>query len=717
MADDMENMAPADGDFAPDEEEKSSATNRDAELSKRKGIREQVLKIGKLVEKGFENQKQRAEINLDHWDSYNGQLSDRQFYNGTSQLFMPFTHDALEARKTRFSNQLFPQNGRYVEVTTEDGDIPHATMAILEHYVRHLRLKSQVIEPLILNGDIEGHYTVYVGWEEHTRTVTRRVDRPLEVDGMEVPEDVEGPIEDMEEEEINDAYPVVEVIADNDFLLLPSTARDIDHALAIGGSATVIRRWSKEEIKRRADKGEIDKTSAERLGRAMSRKDQAARTNTAKKLASAAGIKLEGDDKLAVIYEVWTNLKTNDGYRLCRILWAGEEYTLSVKRGPYWCDMCPIISSPQDKVAGVFKGRSPVGDVLDLQIFANDTINEAADSAHFSALPIIMTDPAKNPRVESLVLGPAAIWKTSPNDTQFAKFPEMWKDGIERSMTIRGQIFQTLGVNPAMIPGTTGGKQKRNQAEIAQEQQVDILTTAAAVMVLEENLLTPLLTRFLEYDHQFRDKSIMVRSFGEVGRKAVMEEVEPLQVNRRYEFRWFGVEAARNAAQMQQQIAGINVMRSIPPNLYPGYKLNLAPVIVQMMEGLFGPRIAPLVFVEEQAMSVDPKVENEMLLHGFDAPIHPPDNDMEHLQVHMEAMQQGDPHGTIRKHVTLHMQAMQMKAAAAQNQAKGPGQPSQGGPGPAPGGQPGPPQSQPGAPGQIPPDQLSAAGAPQMPRK
>src|SRR5204862_439624 len=133
------------------------------------------------------------------------------------------------------------------------------------------------------------------------------------------------------------------------------------------------------------------------------------------------------------------------------------------------------------------KGKAPADPVLDLQVLANDVINEAADSAHFSALPIIMTDPEKNPQIDSLVFGLGAIWKTDPQSTQFAKFPEMWKDGLERAMAIRGQIFQTLGVNPAMIQAMTGGKNKRNQAEVAQEQQVDILTTAAAVKVVERS--------------------------------------------------------------------------------------------------------------------------------------------------------------------------------------------------------------------------------------
>jgi hypothetical protein len=403
--------------------------------------------------------------------------------------------------------------------------------------------------------------------------------------------------------------------------------------------------------------------------------------------------------------------------RLCRIYAAGREHVLSVKRCPFWCDQVPVLSVAVDKQAGVFNGRAPLADVLDLWILANDMTNEAADSAHYSAAPIIMSDPAKNPRVSSLVFSPLAVWLTSPNDTSFAKIPEMWREGFERVLEVRSQIFQTLGVNPSMIPGTTGGKKKMSQAEVAQEQQVDLLTTVSAVEVIEDNILTPLVSRILEYDHQYRDNALTVRGFGEVGRKVIMEEIEPQQVHRRYDFRWFGVEGARNAAQMQQQIAAVNVVKGIPPQQYPGYKLNMAPVITQMFENVFGPRIAPLVFSEETAITVDPYLENEMLVHGFDAKVHAGDDDMQHLQVHMQAMQQTmDPHGTIRKHMGEHQHQLQMKQQAQAQQGQGQPGGAPGG-GPQAGGQPGMPQSQPGAPGQIPPDQMAAAGAPQMPRK
>ena len=242
---------------------------------------------------------------------------------------------------------------------------------------------------------------------------------------------------------------------------------------------------------------------------------------------------------------------------------------------------------------------------------------------------------------------------------------------------------------------------------------------ADAVTVVEEQILTPILQRFADYDHQFRNDEILVHSFGEVGQKAIMETIPPQQVGNRYTFRWFGVEAARNAAQMQQQIAGINVVKEIPPQLYEGYKLNLAPMLVQMFENLFGPRLAPQLFSEINQPSVDPMVENDMLAHGFPVHVHPADEDQMHMQVHMQAMQMGDPHGTFRNHMQDHQKQMLAKAMAAQQAqgAPGGGGPAMGGRAPEAGAQPGQTSNIKGPPGMIHPDAMAAAGGLQAPRQ
>jgi len=248
-------------------------------------------------------------------------------------------------------------------------------------------------------------------------------------------------------------------------------------------------------------------------------------------------------------------------------------------------------------------------------------------------------------------------------------------------------------VAPAAI--TTGGaaaKSKPSQAEIAQEQQIDILTTADSVTVVEEGILTPLLELFVEMDHQYRDEDIMVKQYGRMGVEATMELVPPIQYNTRYQYRWFGVEQARSAQQIQQQIAGMNVIRGIPPEQLNGYKVNLVPVVTQLVENTFGPRLAPQIFLSpEQQMPVPVDSENNLLLAGYEVPVHDLDDDQAHIQAHTAILQtpEGKNAPNAKKtlaHIFAHMQAIAKKQQAAmQPQGGAPGIP-----GGAMGGQPQP---------------------------
>lgn len=695
---------------------------RDEELGKRPKVREHIIKVATDVEKAFVDQHERSDAIMDQWDVYNCKLTGRQFYDGNTRIFVPIIRDAVRARRTRFLNQIFPMSGRYVEVTTSDIDLPEAQMSLAEHYIRASKLRTEVMPALLTSGDVEGQYSIYVTWEEIEKRVAKRVDKAFEADGLQFEEI--GVSEDMEEETIIDAGPKVEVISDNDIIILPVTADSIPEAIAVGGSVTIARRWTKAQIKKMKADGDILPDVADDMVKAMNAKRDTPNNDTPKKMADAAGIKTGGGDKFVLVYEIWTHVKVGGETYLCRAYYGGDSNVLGVKRNPYWCDEVPLISCPVEKIAGVFKGQAPVTSCMDMQILANDAVNEGADAAHFSAMPIIMTDPEKNPKVGTMVLGLASIWETSPKDTQFAQFPELWNAAVTRVQACKEQIFQSLGVNPAMIPQNTGVKNKRNQAEIAMEQQVDLLTTADAVTTLEEGILTPLIQRFMAYDHQFRDRALTVKHYGEMGIKANMEEIPPVQMNHRYEYRWFGVEAARNAQQIQQQIAMANVIKGIPPQMLPGYRLNMVPLVNRLADNSFGHRLAPLIFEKVQGVTVPADVENQLMTQGFETPVHPDDNDMEHLQAHMQAIQLGDFHGHMRTHIMLHQQQMQAKAQAAQAQMqpKGlPGGPGGAGPGvagsPRPGAQPAMPRQMKQPEGAIPPDSMGKAGVIAMPRR
>lgn len=704
-----------DGDEDSDEPE-----GRREELCRKPKVRDAFLKIADRVENGYGGQSDRANDTMDYWDCYNSKLTGKQAYNGNSQIFVPIINEAVNARKTRFVNQVFPRSGRNVECITSD-EKPYDLMALLEHYVRATKLRTQIVPALTKNGDIEGQYNLYVSWSETERNVVYRTTGKLEIEGEQV-EGIDDDAQDIEEEQLVVGCPTVEVLADCDVLILPSTADSVEAALAGGGSATIIRRWSKERIEQAIDDDEIDKEEGDALLTAMADDDKnAGEVNQKKKHVDASGIQGQGDKRHVNVYETWTVLKLEEGMRLCRTYYAGKERVLSIRRNPNWNDRCPLLSAPLDKVAGAFKGISKIaGGVADLQYAANDAVNEGWDSAAYALMPIVMTDPTKNPRVGSMVLNLAAVWETSPRDTQFANFPKLWADAFGLVSAAKNEIFQVLSVSPAIIPQSTGGKNKRNQAEIANEQQVDILSTADVCTNLEDEILTPLLRWFVDLDHQHREDELTVRGYGNMGLRAAMQKVPPIQSDKRYEFRWFGVEAARNAQQIQMQIAALNVVRGIPPQQYQGYELNIVPVIQNMLESAFGPRSTPEIFKDiKSKLTIPPEIENDFLSEGLTLPVHELDEDQEHMKKHLEALKGGDPSGSVREHLMMHRQQMMKKLAMQQQMVQGmqgaPGVPGGGGPGvagsPRPGAAPGMPRGGQNPPGAVHSDRLQDASA------
>lgn len=704
--------------------------DRDEELSGRAGVRKQLLETFEIVEKAFEDQHDRSNNLMDYWDIYNCVLGSKQFYSGNSKIFVPIVYNAVTARVTRFVNQIFPNGGRNVEATGADGSIPHGTIGLLEHYIRKAKLRTEVMPALMRNGDVEGQYNVYVSWEKQKRHVVQRSKKPVEVEieGMQV-QAPDQTVDSVDEITVEVGAPMVEVLADTDIVVVPATVDSLEQAIAVGGSVTIMRRWTKSRIRQMIREKQITKAAGEKLVLELQQElGESPRADKAKRMTDAAGVR-NGRGAFAQVYETWTVLKVGKEHRLCRAYYGGSDNILGCKRNPNWADKLPLLSCPVKKVQGSFKGRSQIEPVADLQYFANDTANEGADSAAYALMPIIMTDPAANPRVGSMILSMAAIWETSPKDTQFAQFPELWKQALELVASTKAEIMQTLGVNPAMIT-QSGGAKKNNQASIAAEQQVDLLTTADAVTVVEEGILTPLLNRFVEMDHQYREEDLVVPMYGEMGERARMENVEPLAFETRYQYRWFGVEAARGAQQIQQQIAGMNVLRGIPPQQLNGWKLNIVPIISQLVENVFGPRLAPLIFESPaQQMPVPIDMENQLLMTGYDVPTHEMDDDMAHIQGHQMLLQAGQNAQArkIQAHVFAHMQQAMRKQMAMQQPPGGgmpgipggmPGQPPQAGPGvagtPRIGAQPGVPRTQ-GPPGMIHQDRMSDPAA--MPRK
>jgi hypothetical protein len=284
-----------------------------------------------------------------------------------------------------------------------------------------------------------------------------------------------------------------------------------------------------------------------------------------------------------------------------------------------------------------------------------------------------------------------------------------------------------------MLPQQTRAS-KPNQAMIAQEQAVDLLTTAMCVSVIEEGILTPAVEWTVDLDYQFRDRDLTIRMFGEEGRRAAMEEVGPLQNRSGFTFGWRGGEQVRQNAATQQGGTGmLNVMMN--PQMQQllgaqGLQFTPGKLIQQMISNALGPEMgAASLHDRRDQLTISQDKENEMLALGLEVPVHPMDPDEMHIPVVMQMIQEtGDPHGVGRVHLQQHLQQRAMKAQAQMMQQQ---MMQQQGAGQAPGGgrPPGASAPQPGAspagprlvakqpPGAIHSDRMPAAGGIAPPRK
>jgi hypothetical protein len=725
-----------------EDETREALTERPSERERKDDLLDEAAKkwLTKrfdMVARGFEDQADRSNKLSDYWNTYNCERDENGYYNGEAEIYVPTIHDAVKAIGTRWGNQLMPQIGRYVECTPTDGQQPYEILALANHYIKRAKFKTNVLKPLIRNGIIEGQYNLYLGWQQLTRVIVSRETKGESLGG--------GPeIVDISEEEIIEGRPAFEVLHDADVLVIPQTADSIDEALEEGGMVVIVRRYSKEGFLKLVEDEDLD-VEEEKDGELplifSVSPEMTGLQDQEKALARDVGIKTRG--KHAILFEVWQKVPLDDrGFDeddgetlLCKTWYALNREPIGCKRNPHWNDRCPLLSEPVEKQAGVFKGKSQIEAVAQLQYESNDAANETADVDHMTAMPIVLDKAQEGNGTRIIAKG--AFWRYTDQKPEILVMPSLHERGAMRVSNARQLIFQSLNVSPAMLPQQTGGSHRRNQAEVAMEQQVDLLTTAEDVDVLD-SLLCDAIEWVIDMDHQYRDRDLVVRQFGKLGVVASMVDVPPLRNRHQYNFMWVGAQQMRmNVAMQQQGTALINVARGLGDQLkQEGMQLRLGAILEYQFAATFGPDVARQTLVDmRHELSMNPETENKLLAEGHAMPVNMFDHDQMHLQAHSQAMQQGgDLHGTFFAHIQQHVQQMTMKAMAQQQQmmqqggAPGvPGNPGVAGtPRPAgprlagtpPGARPTPPRAGPKMAGRIPATAMPAAGATNvMPRK
>lgn len=684
-------------------------------------VYKEAAKFYETIAQAYKNREEADQAIAEYWAIYNCEPDENQQYVGNSKGYLPFVNDAINARTKRAVKQLFPTKYKHVEAVGSDGVNPQPQLALLEHYIRTTKLKS-ICRSMLAAGDVTGQWNVYIDWQNTTRNVTGVVKRNkiLETEGGEKLEVDSDEVETVtEDEEITEAGPDIVDFATEDLVVIPPTCNDINKA-----EVTSLKlRMSKELVERLVKDGVfiLPNDEMDEVADWVKAKKGEEKVVPEKKRSYEAGIKVEGTYKYALIYWAQAFLEyepAKDGKKgktcLFDIYYAGENNIVGIVKAPQWGQKRSIISAPVDRISGSFNGISKIDKIKFLQWNANDFWNMGQDSAMYSLLPVVMTDPEKNPNYALMVYGLAAVWPVDPNSTKFTSFPSLWKDAVQMCQAIEGQINKALDVTDMMLGRTPAGR-KNNQMVGAQQQEQSIPIIDHATR-FEEEILNPLIERMFEYDAQFRDKDLTIVTQGEIGVKAEMQAIPVQQWGERYFFQWTGTSFTMGMQQMQQQIATMNVLRGIPPQQLNGRRLDITPILEVLVENVFGAEMGGKILIDDRnKFTIPPEIEDEMMVNGIMAEVHESDDDAQHMQVHQQAGQQsGDPAGLIRTHIQAHMQQMMKKRQMAAPPPPGqPGVPGGAGPGvagsPRPGAQPAPQRPMQNPPGAVQQDAMMGA--------
>ena len=151
--------------------------------------------------------------------------------------------------------------------------------------------------------------------------------------------------------------------------------------------------------------------------------------------------------------------EVDDEIRLTRTYFAGEEdYPLLQAATPIWCDRCPVISGPVEKIPGVFKGTSLIKPGSDLQIQANDAMNQGADTLSYRLEPGHHCRPGGGGTLGEPDADLGAIWPAARDKAKVMEFPDIGQAPWQSARIARNEIFQSLSVNSGMIPGRRRGR-------------------------------------------------------------------------------------------------------------------------------------------------------------------------------------------------------------------------------------------------------------------
>lgn len=321
------------------------------------------------------------------------------------------------------------------------------------------------------------------------------------------------------------------------------------------------------------------------------------------------------------------------------------------------------------------------GEMTDrLQIILNDSVNQDQDASTFANNPVMVVDPNYCEDYQSIALFPGAKIPAPPEAVKFDRPPDAAYGQKEKIAYYARLIDECLGSPTSTSASPAASGQPRGARTFGGMQLLQQLASSDTKEIVEfqEDLVwEPLLGDIARMNAMFLSDEKTLRMTGTKG--------APLVVNREtfkgdYAYEWKGTETVRNQTLLSaQMLVALNIMRGINPATTGGRIPNIAFVFEEWwsFQGLKG---KDKLFLGTPPISVEPRVEHELLGVGRAITVSPLDNDAQHSVAHMQFLQTLQPGSPEFMHLQQHLQEHQESAVhkqmaqqmLAMQQAQGP---------------------------------------------
>lgn len=378
------------------------------------------------------------------------------------------------------------------------------------------------------------------------------------------------------------------------------------------------------------------------------------------------------DSDFLFLTECYVNFDLRDGLGVAPTLLtlAWESVPVRLQRNAY--ERPPYRVGKDAELPEEFFGHPRTEATERLQIILNDSTNQDLDASAFANNPMVVVDPNYCEDYQAIALFPGAKIPAPPEAVKFDRPPDAAFSQKEKIAFLNQMILEQLGSPSGASPSPAASAQPRGARTFGGMQMLQMLAGSESKELVEfqEDLVwEPLLQDLAWLNARFMTNNRILRTVGAKG--------APVTVNREtflgdFAYDWLGTSTVQNqTVRSAQMLVAMNIVRNTPPS--PAGYPNLGYIFKEYWRSQ-GLKFAERAWVEPPE-SLEPRLENEVILQGRAVEVSPRDNDAEHIVEHdafLKSLPPGHPAAdALVKHLlTHHQQQIAKQQAMLQMQAQ-----------------------------------------------